>query len=406
MTGAFVLGNATGYMARSAHAQTEERPPEFDLFWEAWNIVQGNFVDQDEVDASDMTHGAIRGMLDSLGDEGHTVFFTADEAEQQASSLEGSFEGIGAYVGIEDGYFKILSPMHGSPAKNAGLQAGDIVLQVDGEDIGGQAQWEIISKIRGPKGTSVLLNVVHPEANEPVDIEVVRDTIELESVLWSRIPETDFAYVQLNQFAADTSAELVKALTAIEAEADADRPIEGILLDLRNNPGGYLQEAVRVGSQFLDEDEVVLHARDANDRIYTYYSIGEGMAREIPMTVLINEASASSAEILAGALQENGRAKLIGATTLGTGTVLQPFRLSDGSVIRLGVTNWLTPEKNLIKGIGVQPDVAIEQSPAVEMIDSIALQDMTRSDLYSHEDRQFASALLNLRMLTLKPTTE
>jgi len=161
-----------------------------------------------------------------------------------------------------------------------------------------------------------------------------------------------------------------------------------------------------VGSPFVDEDEVLLHSRDANGNIYTYYSIGEGMAREIPMTVLVNEASASSAEIIAGALQENGRAQLIGETTLGTGTVLRPFELSDGSVIRLGVTNWLTPEKNLIKGKGVEPNVAIDQSPSVQMIDSIELQDMTRSELYNHKDHQFSSALLNLRMLILKQARE
>jgi carboxyl-terminal processing protease len=392
MVGSFVLGNLNGYMTRSAQAQDQTPPAEFDLFWEAWNVVQNNFVDRDELDDTDMTYGAIRGMLDSLGDQGHTVFFTPEEAEQQESSLEGSFEGIGAYVGMEDGFFKILTPIHGSPAEAAGLLAGDIVLEVDGEDIMGQEQWEIISKIRGPAGTTVLLNVVHPDEDEPVDIAVVRDKIDIDSVLWSRIPGTDLAYVQITQFAADTGSELITALKEINAAGDDGEPIQGIVLDLRNNPGGYLQEAVRVGSQFLDDGEVILHSRDAQDKIYTYYSIGKGVEREMPMIVLVNEASASAAEIIAGALQENGRAELVGETTLGTGTVLHPFTLSDGSVIRLGVTNWLTPDKHLIKGQGVAPDVVVEQSPAVDMIDAIALEEMTADELNESEDAQFAEA--------------
>ena len=268
----------------------------------------------------------------------------------------------------------------------------------------GQEQWEIISKIRGPAGTAVLLNVIHPDEDKPVDVKVVRDKIDIDSVLWSRIPDTDLAYLQITQFAADTGSELIAALKEINAAADEGDPIQGIVLDLRNNPGGYLQEAVRVGSQFLDEGEVILHSRDASDQIYTYYSIGEGLERETPMIVLVNEASASAAEIIAGALQENGRAELVGETTLGTGTVLHPFTLSDGSVIRLGVTNWLTPDKRLIKGQGVKPNVVVEQSPAVEMIDAITLEEMTAAELGESEDEQFAKALRLLQMETTKGT--
>lgn len=402
MIGSFTLGNLNGYRARSAKAQdqAQKRPAEFDLFWEAWDVVQNNFVDRNELDATDMTYGAIRGMLNSLGDQGHTVFFTPEEAKQQESSLEGSFEGIGAYVGMENDFFKILTPIHGSPAEAAGLLAGDTVLKVDGEDIMGQEQWEIISKIRGPAGTTVVLTVVHPDEDEPVDVTVVRDKINIDSVLWSRIPGTDLAYLQITQFAADTGSELIAALEEINAAGEDGEPIQGIVLDLRNNPGGYLQEAVRVGSQFLDEGKAILHSRDAYDQIYTYYSMGKGAARETPMIVLVNEASASAAEIIAGALQENGRAELVGETTLGTGTVLHPFTLSDGSVIRLGVTNWLTPDKHLIKGKGVTPDVVVEQSPAVDMIDAITLEKMTVDELDASEDEQFAKALRLLQTET------
>jgi carboxyl-terminal processing protease len=394
----FALGNVTGYMARPALAR-EVSPAEFALFWEAWQLVEEYFVDREEVEPVDMTYGAIRGMLASLGDENHTVFFTPEEADQQASSLEGSFEGIGAYVGTEDGFFKILSPIHGSPAEAAGLLPGDVVLAVDAEDIVGLPDWEVISLIRGPAGSQVVLTILREDAEDPFDIVVTRDRIDINSVLWSRIPGTDLAYLQITQFAADTGLELEQALLAME-EAAGDHSIQGIVLDLRNNPGGYLQEAIRVGSQFLEEDAVILHARDAEGEISTYRAYGrQGLARDIPMIVLVNEASASASEILAGAIQANERARVVGATTLGTGTVLRPFQLSDGSVIRLGVTNWLTPDYELIKNEGIQPDVMVEQSPTTEMIDSVRLEAMTDTALYEHDDRQFASALLLLRLL-------
>ncbi len=394
----FLAGNITGYMAKSARANTVA-PSEFGLFWEAWELVELYFVDRNELDLTAMTYGAIRGMLDSLGDENHTVFFTPDEAKQQASSLEGSFEGIGAYVGTEDGFFTILSPIHGSPAEEAGLLAGDIVLSVDSEEIVGRPDWEVISLIRGPAGSTVTLTVQRVDVAEPFEVEVKRDRIDIDSVLWSHIPGTDLAYLQITQFANDTGLELERALLEISEASNEGRPIAGIVLDLRNNPGGYLHEAIRVGSQFLEEDEVILHARDANGEIMTYRAYGKfALARDLPMVVLINEGSASAAEIVAGALQSHERAPLIGEVTLGTGTVLRPYTLSDGSVVRLGVTNWLTPDFELIKNEGVLPDLPVEQAASVDMVDSMVLESLDGAELEAHEDRQFASALLMLQM--------
>ena len=394
--GAFAAGNVSGYMARPAFAS--DQPSEFEIFWEAWHLVLEHFVDRDQIDYSSMTYGAIQGMLDSLGDQNHTVFFTQEEAEQQSSSLEGSFEGIGAYVSIQDGFFTVVAPIHGSPAEEAGILAGDVVLRVNGEEITGLPQWDVISKIRGESGTSVTLTVLHSDKQAEQEIQITRGKIDIDSVLWSRVPGSDLAYVQITQFAADTSRELREALTAIQAEGEKGEPVSGIILDLRNNPGGYLQEALRVGNQFLNEDQIILHEQDADDNIATYHARSEGLALDMPMVVLINEGSASAAEIVAGALQSNERAKLVGEVTLGTGTVLRPFNLSDGSVVRLGITNWLTPDYDLIKNQGVQPDVMVEQAPSVEMIDGISLAEMDRSSLYSHDDRQFASALTLLRV--------
>lgn len=396
--GAFTAGTVTGMTVRPASAADE--PSGFGIFWEVWDLVNSYFVDQDLIDPAKMTYGAINGMLATLGDENHTAFFSPEEAEQQASSLEGSFEGIGAFVGQEEGQFRIVAPIHGSPAEAAGILAGDVVLKVDGDDITGLPEWEIISRIRGPADTQVTLTVLHPEETDPVDITVTRGKIEIDSVTWRRIPDTDFAYLQISQFAADTGNELQDALKAIAAESDSGAPIAGILLDLRNNPGGYLAQALRVNSQFLDKGKVILHERDAEGELRTYKSVGTGLGRSIPMIVMINEGTASAGEITAGALQENGRAKLVGETTTGTGTVLQPFTLSDGSVLRLGVTNWLTPDQNLIKNVGVKPDIEVAQEASVEMVDSFTIEEATLQELLDRADLQFNTALDELRTLT------
>ena len=398
LSGAFTLGTVTGMTVRPASAADE--PSGFGIFWEVWDLVNRYFVDQDLVDPAKMTYGAIHGMLATLGDENHTAFFSPEEAKQQQSSLEGSFEGIGAFVGEEEGQLRIVAPIHGSPAEEAGILAGDVVLKVDGDDITGLPEWEIISRIRGPADTQVTLTVLHPEETDPVEITVTRGKIEIDSVTWRRIPDTDFVYLQISQFAADTGNELQDALKAIQAEADGGVPVAGILLDLRNNPGGYLAQALRVNSQFLDKGKVILHERDADGELRTYKSVGSGLGRTAPMIVMINEGSGSSGEITAGALQENGRAKLVGETTTGTGTVLQPFTLSDGSVLRLGVTNWLTPDQNLIKNVGVKPDLEVAQEASVEMVDSFTIEETALQELLDRGDLQFNTALDELRILT------
>jgi len=396
---AFLLGHITGWLARPVWAA--EAPPEFRVFWEAWDIVLANFVDQDKIDFRRMTYGAIQGMLDTLGDNNHTVFFDPDTARLQENALEGSFEGIGAHVSMKNNTFTIVAPIRGSPAEAAGILAGDVIVAVDGTPTADLPEWDIINRVRGPAGTSVVLTVLHPDTEEPVEITVRRGRIELESIVWTRVPGTAIAYLQITQFAGDTNFELMRALQAIRAEAARGQAIQGILLDLRNNPGGYLHEAIRVGAQFLEKGQPILHERDAKGRLETHKSLGNGLARDLPMVVLINQGSASAAEILAGALQENGRAQLIGETTLGTGTVLHPFTLSDGSVIRLGVTNWLTPEFHLIKNQGIQPNIKVAQSASVPLIDAVALQTLTARQSGHTADRQFTAALILLRLLLL-----
>jgi carboxyl-terminal processing protease len=404
MFGSFTLGNVTGFLARPVIAA--DQPSEFQVFWEAWDIVVEHFVDQDKIDFTKMTYGAIQGMLDALGDQNHTVFFSPEVAKQEATAFEGSFEGIGAYIDSENDQFKVVAPIHGSPAEAAGILAGDVVLKVDGVEVQGLPPYEVIGMVRGTAGTTVTLTVLHPDSQEPVDIEIVRARIEVESVLWARVPETNVAYLQITQFASDTGDELRKALTEIRAEADGAAsgrpPITGILLDLRNNPGGLLSEAIRAGSHFLPEGAVILNQRDSEGRVDVLKSTGRGLARDLPVVVLINEGSASAAEILSGALQDHERARLVGMTTVGTGTVLIPFSLSDGSVIRLGVTNWLTPKMKLIKNQGIQPDIMIEQEPAVERVDAYRLREAEDLQSLPEEDLQFHSGLMLLQQPTAR----
>jgi carboxyl-terminal processing protease len=333
-------------------------------------------------------------MLSTLGDDGHTAFLSPDEVQLEQSRLEGAFEGIGAYVSMEEGEIKIVSPIGGSPAEAAGILPGDVILAVDGESVQGLSLNQVIGLIRGPSNTEVVLEVRHPDTTESVEITIIRQRIEIDSVTWSFLPDSNIAYVKLTQFAADTGGELEGALQKIMNGRADGQPVSGLILDLRNNPGGYLREAIRVNSQFLPRDSTILIESDADKNTYVHVSRGWfGYARNIPVVVLINEGTASAGEITAGAIKENGRGILVGQTTFGTGTVLTPFNLSDGSVIRLGVTNWLTPNGNLIKGQGIEPDVLVEQPADTELLNADTLRQISFQELLSSTDVQFLQAL-------------
>ena len=388
---AFVGGNVSGYSVHSALA-AEERPAEFAIFWEAWDYVVGHFVDRERIDFTAMTYGAIEGMLASLGDEGHTTFLPPDAVKLHQSSLQGSFEGIGAYVSMEDGNVMIVAPINGSPAESAGVLAGDVIVAVDGDSVEGKSLDEVIFLVRGPADSEVVLTVRRPDVQEPVTVLIIRDRIEVPSVAWSAIPNTDLAYVSISQFAFGVDSELESALREI-TEANT---YQGIILDLRNNPGGFLHQAIEANSHFLPKGDVILIEADANDNQTVHRSRGWGYAREMPLIVLINENTASAGEITAGALKENDRAVLIGETTFGTGTVLNQFNLRDGSAILLGVTNWLTPNGNLIKGQGVTPNIEVEQPATTKMTNADMLRSMTADQLGTVEDTQFLRALEQL----------
>jgi carboxyl-terminal processing protease len=264
---------------------------------------------------------------------------------------------------------------------------------VDGESVQGLSLNQVINKIRGPANTKVTLEVRHPDSTEGVEVTITRQRIEIDSVTWSLVPDSDIAYVKLTQFAADTGEELENALQEVVNTRVNGQPVSGLILDLRNNPGGYLREAIRVGSQFLPRDATILIESDADKNTSVHQSRGWfGYGRNIPVVVLINEGTASAGEITAGAIKENGRGILVGQTTFGTGTVLTQFNLSDGSAIRLGVTNWLTPDGNLIKGQGIEPNLLVEQPADTELLDADSLKHLSFQELMNTTDIQFLRA--------------
>ncbi len=323
-------------------------------FWEAWDLVKRNYVDQ-PVDQELMMRGAIRGMLEALGDE-HTSYMDPDQYQQATSEMEGDYEGIGAWVDTTGEYLVIISPMPGSPAEKAGLKTGDTIIAVDHEDMTNVDGSLVLRKVLGPAGTQVILTVKREGEEKPFDVTIIRAEIIVPSVT-SKMLDEDIAYVQVVTFAEDTNQELEKALSALLAE----KP-QGLILDLRNNPGGYLKTAIEVISQFIPEG-VVMYEEYGDGTRQALEAMPGGMATDIPLVVLVNEGSASASEITAGAIQDLKRGVLVGVTTYGKGSVQTwtPLNNKQGAV-RITIAHWLTPGGRQIHKVGLEPDVKVEIS--------------------------------------------
>lgn len=323
----------------------------FAVFWEAWRLVQQEYYNRAAVDSKKMTYGAIEGMVSSLGDP-HTSFSTPQEARVSEDDLRGSFEGIGVTVEMKDGKLTVVAPLADSPGAKAGILPGDVVTHVDGRDISGLDMLDAISLIRGPRGTKVHLTIAREGKESPLEFDVERAEIKLVSVQ-SRMLDGDFAYVSIASFGANTSDELVRELRTLLAKHP-----KGLVLDLRNNPGGLLTAAVDVSSQFLSDGVVLYEQRADKDR--EPFKVKEGgVAKDVPMVVLINKGSASASEIVAGALQDYGRAKLVGEPTFGKDTVQNVHQLSDQSSLRVTIARWYTPKLQDIHEKGLKPDIEV-----------------------------------------------
>lgn len=337
-------------------------PPEveddFEVFWDVWNIVEEDYYGDPDPQA--MIQGAIDGMVETLGDS-YTQYVNPQENEIMREDDSGSFEGIGATVDMIDGQLTVVSPLKGSPAAQAGLQAGDVILKVDATTVKDMDLLEAVSLVRGPEGSTVTLTIQREGVAEPFEIPIQRAEIELVTVE-SRMLTNEVGYLTINSFGGRTVEELDANLQSL-----ADQGAQALVLDLRNNPGGFLDAAVETVSRFLDAGPVVWW-QNADGSSYPL-RVKERQTYDWPMVVLVNEGSASASEIVAGALQDSGRATLLGTQTFGKGSVQNVHQLRDGGSLRVTTAHWLTRDKHEINGIGLKPDHYVTQETDVTGVD-------------------------------------
>jgi carboxyl-terminal processing protease len=360
---------------------------DFRLMSQAWRLIDKFYVDRSAVRSISMTYGAINGMTEALGDTGHSVFLTPDQSRKAGSAVQGRLTGVGIEIRSRDHQTVVVTPIDGSPAQLAGVQAGDVITQVDGHPISGLTFAQIAAKIAGEAGTSVQLTIMNPHDGHKRDVKIVRAAMKINNVSWQKSPGTSLAHLRIAMFSEGESGDLRKALLDIQKQG-----IKGVILDLRNNPGGVLDEAVETASQFLSSGNV-LWEKDAKDVIVPVPVKPDGAATNIPMVVLINNGSASDSEIVAGALRDAHRAKLVGETSFGTGTVLTQFQLLDGSALLLAVQEWLTPDKRSFWHKGIDPDVKVNLPPETPPLLPNVERDMTKEELVASRDTQLLKAI-------------
>jgi carboxyl-terminal processing protease len=357
------------------------------LIREAWNVIDQNYVDRPAVQNESLTYGAIQGMVDALGDTGHSRFLTPRMVQAERSLLRGTYVGVGLEIAMRNGRATIVAPLDNSPAFAAGLHSGEQILKVEGRDISQLPIDQLASLIMGPAGSTVILSLFDPRTGTTFDVPLVRAEIRVNNVSWQPIPGSRFADLRIAAFSAGVTAGVRAALVEIQKQG-----LQGAVLDLRNNPGGQLNEAIGVASQFLASGEVLLE-KDAKGVVRPDHVTPGGVALSLPLVVLIDGGTASAAEIVAGALQSQDRAPLAGETSFGTGTVLQMFGLSDGSRILLAVEEWLTPQGSTIWHKGITPGTVIALKPDAEMLTPSSLRDMTREAFLSSSDLQLIKAV-------------
>ena len=379
---AVLVATAAGafYVGRSQSPATlgERDQESLDLYAEALDTVRDDYVDQGAIDPEKLTYGAIEGMLDTLGDEGHTRFLSPEEREQNQEGLSGTYVGIGVQLEAREDDVVVTAPIEGSPAERAGVESGDVVVGVDGQSVRDEEISGIVSKVKGPEGTMVQLTVSR-NGTERV-FELRREEIDSPVVTWARVPGTDVAHVRLSSFSDDAAEEMRTAFEEARA-AGAGRYI----LDLRDNPGGRLDQAVEVAGFFLEPGSVAYVRKDASGERQEIEVEGTPGLLDAPLVVLVNKGSASSSEIVAGALRDNDRATVVGQTTFGTGTVLAEFELEDGSSILLGVAEWLTPDGDFIRDTGIEPDVKVEQGEGDEPVSPTDLREISREEAFERD---------------------
>ncbi len=376
-----------GTTSNPASGPAPSAPTEFGLIKEAWDTIHQQYVAKDELDDRQLIYGAIEGMTDAVGDTGHTDFMTPEEREARNDALSGSYVGIGVRIDeTEEGLPRIVSVFKESPAEAAGLLPDDVIVAVDGRTTVERSIDDVADWVRGEAGTTVEVTIRRSDGTEET-LSIVRADVPIEPVTWALVPGSTTAMIRLEQFSAGAADDMVQALKDARA-AGADR----VALDLRGNPGGYVNEAVGIASQFLSSGIVYIERNAAGEREEHPVSTG-GVATDLPLVVLVDGTTASSSEIVSGAVQDAGRAKIVGETTFGTGTVLGEFTLSDGSALRIGTVEWLTPQGRRIWHEGIAPDVPVTQPDGVVPLTPDDLRALTPAQVDTIEDTQLGRAL-------------
>ena len=349
---------------------------DFSLFWNVWDLLKNKYVDIGKLDAKTLYYGAIKGMLQSTGDP-YTTFFTAEENKKFNEDITGNFEGIGAELGVKNGVLTIIAPLQGTPSEKAGLRSGDKIIKINGKNASDMSIEEAVDNIRGPKGSSVILTIFREGSQDTQDITVHRDVINVKSVTidWK---ENNIAYIKITRFGDDTSKGFASAILQVKA-----RKASGLIIDLRNNPGGYLETSIDVASKLLPNNKVVVIEESGDKSQKKMYTQGGDIASGIETVVLINEGSASASEILAGALKDNrDNVTLIGKKSFGKGSVQEFIKLSQGTAAKITVARWLTPNGVQINEQGINPDKEV---------------DLTNDDYNNNLDPQFDAAIKTLK---------
>jgi carboxyl-terminal processing protease len=353
---------------------------DFSLLKKAWDQVSTNYVDQDKINKEKMTYGAVAGMIEAIGDP-YTQFFNPEEAKKLQEDIAGSFEGIGLQLGVKNKQITAISPIKGTPAEKAGLRPGDIILAVDKKPTANLSIDEVVSTIRGTKGTKVTLTISR-EGADVKDVEITRAVIKVPSMEYE-IKETangkKIAHITLYQFSDTIYQDFKTAAVDI-----LNNNVSGIILDMRNNPGGLVNQSTAIAGWFLDKGQLILSEQDKNGEKTELKANGPSNFASLPLVVLINEGSASASEILAGALKDDRKAPLIGVTSFGKGTVQKIVDLDNGSSLKVTIAKWYTPSGIRIQDTGITPDIKVE---------------LTTKDYEQNKDPQLDRALLEIEKI-------
>jgi len=370
----------------SLKAKTGEENPDvyqyLRLFSDVLNIVQDNYVEK--ADLKKLMYGAVSGMLREL--DPHSSFLKPEEYKELQVETKGKFGGLGIEITMRDGILTVVSPLEGTPADKAGIQAGDQIIRIDDQPTQDMSLTEAVQKMRGPKGTKVKITVIRKGERKPLDFELIRDTISIQSVKW-RTLEPGYGYVRISSFQSGTGADLRKALDQLESD---NHPLLGLVLDLRNDPGGLLDQAVEVADEFIDEGLIVYTGGRLENQKMRFEAHKNSKPRNYPIVVLVNSGSASASEIVAGALQDHKRAIVLGEPTFGKGSVQTVIPLNDGSALRLTTSLYYTPSGRSIQAKGIEPDILVKREvpPKTDEEGTDEIRRIREKDLPRHMENQ------------------